>query len=149
MALSVFCKKVMRAGLANRVAANELIAAVDTLAVLSDFTQGTAVAAVGTLATVGAATGTLATVSAPLGPIADVGAGAIDNQCALKADVDARFETVSDAIDVVIGGVDARVLTLQLALDATKAATDERVTTLQAKVDALTASLRTANIIAT
>jgi len=121
MALSVFCKKVIKAGLANRVAADELIAAVDTLANLANMNQGAAVAALGALLTVGP----------PAGAIAPMGVGAVDVACALAADVDAAFGTVQGVLDASIARVDLR------AID------------LQAKIDALTASLRTANIIAT
>ena len=121
MSLSVFTKKVIRAGLANRVAANELIAAVDTLANLASMDQGAAVAAIGALATVHAA----------LGAPAVVGTGAVDVACALAADVDARLTDIHTAFDDQITAIDARV------------------TTLQATIDALTASLRTVNLIAT
>ena len=147
--LSVSTKKIIRAGLANRVAGDELIAAIDTLANLSEMTQGAAVAAIGALATVSADIGALATVGPPAGNVPDVGVGAIDNQCALAADVNAGFDQVQQALDASIVLIDARVTTLQAAFDAQNGLIDARVTTLQAKVDALTASLRTANLIAT
>ena len=105
MSLSVFCKKVIRAGLANRVAGNELIAAVDGL---GGAVQGAAVASIGALAT----------VTAPLGAVTDVGVGVVDVACALAVDVDTNFEAVSDKIDLLIAGADARILTLQAKVDA-------------------------------
>jgi len=147
MSLSVFCKKVIRAGLANRVAANELIAAVDGFP--AGAVQGTAVAALGALASAGTAIGALATVHAPLGAPVAVGTGAVDVACALAADVDARLTDIHTAFDAQIVTINARVTTLQSNVDADLVGVDARVATLQAKIDALSSSLRVAGLIDT
>lgn len=106
MSLSIFCKKVIRAGLANRVAANELIAAVD------GFPAGAVQAT--NVSTVGA----LPTVSLPIGAMAPVAGTVGDPTAALASSVDSRLATIQTAFDAEITSINNRVSTLQLRIDA-------------------------------